>query len=220
MFKKIQNYLLLHHPLIWNIKLLPVLLTIIIFHIVFFSIGYVQGELDFNHFEDFYTYDNIPKVIMFFSVLISILVFIIWLVFYLRNNAFKSFYAIGNSSLYKEWLLILLICTLNCTYIWSFDFGSDCRARSYFDREEADRRNEIIDMASFFTGFDFEPRFDGRTEEFEGTQASTFVFNNKRYSVKSLINKTVSTARHSATQSGYNQRIRMWLSENRKDSVQ
>jgi len=40
MFKKIQQYLLTHYPLLWNIKIVPVLATTLIVNLLFFMSGY------------------------------------------------------------------------------------------------------------------------------------------------------------------------------------
>src|SRR5687768_15379422 len=113
MFKKTQEYLLLHRPLLWNLKILPVTAIIAAIHAIFFFLGYWFGAVDFSESnEDFY-FDWTEGFVMFTGVLISVLLMLIWLVFYLRNNAFKSFYPKKRASLYQEWLLIFVIATLN-----------------------------------------------------------------------------------------------------------
>ena len=85
MFTKIQKYLLINHPLLWNTKIVPALCFALLFHILFFVIGYVYGNVDFTD-ENYYRSDFSTGVIIFFSILITILFFVVWFVYYFRNN--------------------------------------------------------------------------------------------------------------------------------------
>ena len=67
MFTKIQKYLLINHPLLWNTKIVPALSFAILFHILFFVIGYVYGNVDFTD-ENYYRSDFSTGVIIFFSI--------------------------------------------------------------------------------------------------------------------------------------------------------
>ena len=149
MFTKIQKYLLINHPLLWNTKIVPALSFAILFHILFFVIGYVYGNVDFTD-ENYYRSDFSTGVIIFFSILITILFFVVWFVYYFRNNAYKSLYRLSNLYLYKEWLIIFLVCFLNITYSISFLSGKTLKERSYYSKEEVDKRGRTILMASVF----------------------------------------------------------------------
>lgn len=221
MFQKIQNSLLLKHPLLWNIKIVPVLAATVFFHIIFFIIGYVDGAIDFTTIER-WDYSSTPALVTFFAVLLAILLFIVWMVFYFRNNAYKSFYPQRSSSLYKEWLLILLVCLFNCTYSASYLYAKDLRARNYFSEEEFSRRIDIISMASLFADGGF--REDGREyvdDETGWIQKDSFEFNNRQYHLESLLNKTITNFSYQGRiKDSLNEvRVKMWLAENRKDSV-
>lgn len=149
MFKNIQQKLLLRHPLIWNVKFVPVLAITLIINLIFFVYGYLYGKIDFTSIaED--NFRTVSSFTAFFGIVIAILTLILWLVFYFRNNAFKSFYPKSKNQLYKEWLLILIICILNCNYYQSFEYAYKLRARHYFPQEEALRRMDIISKASIF----------------------------------------------------------------------
>lgn len=225
MFKNIQKNLLLNHPLLWNSKIIIFGTLALFFHVVFFLLGYSKGEIDFTDPNDYYDYgtDNITTI--FVSVLITVLMFIIWLVYYSRNNAFKSFYPKKTLSLYKEWLLILLFCTLNATYTVSFFYAKDLRARNYYSEQEVSKRLEIISLSSLFVEGSFEEsnfiikEVDGQTIRVE---RDSFQYNNRNYSLKSLLNKqTRSFTYFTALQDSLiESRAKGWLIENKKDSVQ
>ncbi|WP_417351144.1 Yip1 family protein [Flavobacterium alkalisoli] len=162
MFKKIQNHLLLRHPLLWNTKFVPVLIITLIVNLAFFIGGYISGAVDFTDPYDFNALRAYKPIVTFLAVVIALLVIILWLVFYVRNNAFKSFYPKKNNSLYKEWLIILIVCLLNVSYIPIYQYAYDLRARNYFDKEEVIKRADIISKASLFVNGSFHPwkRFD------------------------------------------------------------
>ena len=103
MLKKIQNYLLRNYPIVWNTKFIPMGITIIIFNIFFFFFGLFVGE----DFTDYYNTSTSAKLFKTISYLASILILIIWLIFYLKNNGLKSFYPKNTKKLYLEWLLTL-----------------------------------------------------------------------------------------------------------------
>ena len=113
MFKNIQKYLLINHPLLWNLKIVPVSAFLILFNIIFILLGYLNGAIDFTETDNDYSRNDNDDIIIFFSMMISILTAIVWLVYYLKNNALKSYYPKNNFSLFKEWLLILVVCFLN-----------------------------------------------------------------------------------------------------------
>jgi len=225
MFNKIQNYLLLRHPLLWNIKIVPMLAVTLLIHALFFITGFAKGAINFKQPGWEYNLDSNSPTIVSFSVLLSLIVLIIWLVYYFRNNAYKSFYPKNSASLYKEWLLIVVICILNCSYTATFMYAQDIKKTSYFDKQETRRRLDIISMASLFTDAStveasVEPAYDTVTME--------TVSNNKIK--RSLLNRSVyNFNRYSYYRYGKNRpvnrdslnnaRVKGWLKNNRKDSV-
>ncbi|OYU80374.1 MAG: hypothetical protein CFE23_09930 [Flavobacterium sp. BFFFF1] len=192
MFNKIQNYLLINHPLLWNTKIVPALVAGVLFNIIFFLLGYSEGTVYFK--DNDYYYDGNSASIIFFSVLISILFFVVWIVYYTRNNAYKSFYQLQKFALYKEWLIILAICMLNVNYTLSYLTGKEVRVRTYFSYEETKKRCETIGMASVF--------IDGGhyTPSANSNEPRTLVFNGQEYPVGSLINNSGQTFRISGNE--------------------
>jgi hypothetical protein len=183
MFKNIQKYLLLNHPLLWNTKVVPALTFAILFHILFFGIGYLAGGITFN--EGYYdnSFDN--GVAIFFSVILSVLFFIVWFIFYIRNNGFKSFYPQKKHSLFKEWIIILLISILNISYSMSYLAGKNIHTRTYFTQVEIEKRAQIILKASIFIEGDF------GYNQTEANQNGDITFNKKTYHQNSLMNKNI-----------------------------
>lgn len=224
MLDKLQNDLLLKHPLLWNIKIVPVLVITLTLHIIFFGIGYVSGGVNFHETGfDYFSYDDSEGVVATFSILISLLVLIVWLVYYFRNNAYKSYYPQSNTSLYKEWLLILLVSLLNCTYTASYYFAQDFRARNYLSEKEFARRIDILNMASLFAegGYNSTAVTEKRNGKIVHVEKETIVFRGREYAAKSLMNKATNSFTYQGRiKDSLNElRVKTWLAENRKDSV-
>jgi len=228
MFNKLQNHLLLRHPLLWNIKIVPMLAITLIIHVLFFLTGYAKGSINFKQKGWQYNLDNDSPTIVFFSILLSVVVLILWLVYYFRNNAYKSFYPKSNASLYKEWLLILAICILNCSYTATFFYAQDVRKTSYFDIEESQRRQDIISMVSLFTD-ERELMGDNGYLEAQVIEPSndTIKENDKKRSLLSYyVHRFGSNTYYNRNKmpknrdSINNSRVKGWLRSNQRDSVQ
>jgi hypothetical protein len=223
MFKKIQNHLLLHHPLLWNLKIVPVLAVAIILHSILFIMGYTSGTIDFTITENDYIPDVKFAIITFFCVVIAVFTLIIWLVFYSRNNSFKSFYPKNNGALYKEWLLILFVCIVNSTYPLTYFYASNIRATSYLTEDEFAKRIDIISMASIFAGDDFNTN---EVAEYDSITGKEINFDKAHYFGKlyyrnSLMNKAMYNFPYNdfTKDSVSEYRVKRWLYEGRKDSI-
>lgn len=147
MIKKIQKYLLTHHPIIWNTKLIPMLIVLLGIHLIFFGVGYIASDASFSRIYSHYSpFDNLG-IIYFVSILICILILIGWLIFYNRNNGFKIFYPRKTSQVYLEWILILVI-TLGITLIpFSLTEGYISKWKSIASEKEAKEALETLDKA-------------------------------------------------------------------------
>ena len=124
MIKRLNKYLLLHYPQLWNTRVVWALGTIAIIHALFFIAGV-------GHFEGFHTlhrYYSVNFIVddsvnIVFSMLASALVFIIWLVYYLRNNPFKSFYPLPNLYFLKEFSIQFIIILFGIMFYASYANG-------------------------------------------------------------------------------------------------
>ena len=214
MFTKIQKYLLINHPLLWNTKIVPALSFAVLFHILFFVIGYVYGNVDFTD-ENYYLSDFSTGVIIFFSILITILFFVVWFVYYFRNNAYKSLYRLSNLYLYKEWLIIFLVCFLNITYSISFLSGKTLKERSYYSKEEVDKRGRTILMASVFIdgSYDYE-------NVAVADSVGKIVFNKKKYQQNSLMNKSFDYYYGSFTETNNDEiKVKTWMQNDNQAEI-
>jgi hypothetical protein len=146
---KINQYLLTRYPLIWNTKVVWVLLANCIIHFLFFAAGF--ASLSLETIRDFSSVWSVGGGTLFtFSVLCSLLVIIIWLVFFLRNNAFKNFYRIDKWHLAKEFAIMLVIIFTSINFFGSYNFGVRLRARSITSQEELVKELNAVNKAMAF----------------------------------------------------------------------
>lgn len=147
MFKNIQKKLLLKYPLVWNTKLVPMFIIGSILNVIYFSIGYANGFLDFSetannalHIEEFSIY----------GVFINSILVVIWLIYYFRNNSFASFYKRKTNSLFYEFVQIFGILLLFSIFPIFYIYGFETKQRSYISEKELIKEIDIVCKADFF----------------------------------------------------------------------
>lgn len=137
--KKSNTYLLENYPLIWNTRLVWMLGASMLSHILFFIIGYftVNNQEDIQakyNLEDFY----FDEPVVFFNILLSFLIIIIWILYYVQNNAFKNLYNIKKGMLFGQLSIIIVIVFMNINQYYSFNQGLKFKIRSLYSWEEID----------------------------------------------------------------------------------
>lgn len=158
MIDRINRYLLTHYPLLWNIRIVWVLLSNVLLHLLFFLAGF--ASLSATSIKNFYSVESVGgESLITFSVLCSVLVLLVWLVFYLRNNAFKSMYRISSQYLVKEFLLIFIVVLTSISYFFSYQSGVRTRGSAITNSTELSREAALINTAFAFLPQDKQPYF-------------------------------------------------------------
>lgn len=152
MFKDIQKKLLLKYPLLWNTKFVPMFAIGLLLHLIFFGLGYLDGTIDFSNRNNL----DIEVTCILFGVLLVIIIIILWLVNYFKNNSLKSFYSKSKYSLFYEWLQIFVVSTLLITFYLPFSVGKQLHQRSYYSLEETTNRCKTIATADMFIDGSFD----------------------------------------------------------------
>ena len=146
MFKDIQKKLLLKYPLLWNTKFVPMVAIGLLLHLIFFGLGYLDGTIDFSNRNNL----DIEVTCILFGVLLVVIIIILWLVNYFKNNSLKSFYSKSKYSLFYEWLQIFVVSTLLFTFYVPFHVGKQLHQKSYYSLEETANRCKTIATADMF----------------------------------------------------------------------
>ncbi|MCC6817796.1 MAG: hypothetical protein IT245_02750, partial [Bacteroidia bacterium] len=166
MFKKINHYLLLNKPQLWNIRLIPMLSIALVLHLVYFILGY--GSIySIQYFHEHYNYGQYSykneEIIHFSFGLLLFIIIIVWLFRYLRNNPFKSLYPLTKAYLIKEFLLIFLILFSLITIFHTYYYGKLLKQRSLSHHLDLVQQSDILNIAFAFLPFE--------KSEFEKTQS-------------------------------------------------
>ncbi len=151
MLKKIQQYLLIHYPLLWNLKIVPVLLVSLVLNVLFYAFGYFFTTVDFTR--GYYHNSNIfdHPVTLFGATLSIITVLILWLIFYSKNNAFRVFYPKKTAALFAEWLLVWVILFALFVIPYSFQRGVNTKIKTYATIEETVEARKLLNMIDYLT---------------------------------------------------------------------
>lgn len=139
---KINKYLIERHPTLWNTKVVWMLGASLIIHILFFLFGLItltNPESLQNRGAENIFFDNGA---IFFSMMISVVMLVLWLVFMFKNNAFKNYYPTTAFKLFKQFVLYLIIIFFSITFYFSYNFG----LKTYIVNKYPDNitKNEIL----------------------------------------------------------------------------
>lgn len=156
MFKKINQTLITKYPLIWNLKFIWILLTVLVFNLIAFINGFLfitkKSQLqESGLYEVFFN-----SGIIIYYLLIGVIIGVIWLYFYIKNNRFKSNYPTSRNYLFKEFLAVFFIIFLMFYVPNSFKTGLKFRVSNYMSEEQYLKDIDIINRTQ---GFTLQPNF-------------------------------------------------------------
>lgn len=127
MFAKLNTWLITRYPLLWNTRVVFVLSLVLLVHGLFYLAGYSQ----LVGFSDFHQGRILrAKDVVLFSCLITVVILLIWMIYYLRNNPLKAHYPISKTYMFGEFMLLFLIFFSSATFFFTFRQGIYDQARS------------------------------------------------------------------------------------------
>ncbi len=149
--KKINKYLLEQYPLIWNTRLVWMLGINIVFHLLYFVLGYtcIQNIADLKskfRLDEFY----FGSSVVYYNVLLSLLIIVIWIAYYLRNNAFKNSYSLKKGMLFKQFCILVFIFFISSTQYFSFKLGLVTKVKQTYDWSEIDADIKTFNRTALF----------------------------------------------------------------------
>ncbi len=147
---KTNKYLLENYPTIWNTKIVWMLSCSLLIHLAFFILGFLTISspkmLHESRAKDIF----FDSGTVFFSVILSILLIVVWLVYLFKNNAFKSLYPLKRSNLFGQFLAYLIIIFFASTFYISYSYGVKTLISSKY---ETSRINAEIDKTNIAATF-------------------------------------------------------------------
>ncbi len=123
-FHRINQYLLERYPNIWNTRLVWMLLIALGIHILFFTGGYFTFITPASLHHQLYDFDVLNgNGAMLFAIAVTIILLVLWLVYLLKNNAFKNFYPTSRRKIFLSFFYYLLIFFACSTFHMSYMIG-------------------------------------------------------------------------------------------------
>ncbi|WP_299836224.1 hypothetical protein [uncultured Tenacibaculum sp.] len=162
--KKINKYLVEHYPLIWNTRLVWMLALAVILHLGFFIAGFLSINSQENvaaHYTLSGFYYDSPALLI--GSLISIVSLLLWIIYYLKNNAFKSLYPFKKGKLFLQFCITFVILFTNITHYYSYKKGVVTKIKKLYDWNEIDTDIKKFNNAAIFflknrTNYDIEEK--------------------------------------------------------------
>jgi hypothetical protein len=123
----------------------------IIIHLLFFIIGYssVDGMEDLKMYSSLGAFFNETSNI-YYNLLISICILLIWIILYLRNNAFKNLYFIKKGMLFKQFCIISFIIFISTSQYYSFKKGLSVKIKSLYSWQGIDKDIKTFNRLNIF----------------------------------------------------------------------
>lgn len=148
---KVNKHLLENYPLIWNTRLVWMLVANVFVHLLFFMIGYSSANT-ITDLKEHYTLSNFffETSTVYYNFLISIFILLIWIIYYLRNNAFKNLYSFKRGMLFKQFCIILFIFFISTTQYFSFKKGLVTKIKSLYSWVEVNEDIKAFNSISLF----------------------------------------------------------------------
>ncbi|MUU78244.1 hypothetical protein [Winogradskyella endarachnes] len=149
---KTNQYLLERYPTIWNTRLVWMLLSALLLHLLFFVVGFLSltnPELlhEYNTKDIFF-----KNGAVYFTTMVSILLLVGWLIYMFKNNGFKNFYPTSNSKLFGQFISYILIIYSCSTFFLSYNYGIKTYISVTYPDKQVNKEIEIAnDVAMFFS---------------------------------------------------------------------
>ena len=147
---KTNQYLLERFPTIWNTRLVWMLLIAIVFHILFYAIGFVTLTNPESLHEPYIEAIFFKNGSAFLNGMISVLLLVGWLIYMFKNNAFKNFYPASSSKLFGQFMCHMIIIFSCSTFFLSYNFGLKSYIAITYPDEQINKEIEIANDAAMF----------------------------------------------------------------------
>ncbi|MCF3110440.1 hypothetical protein LL912_16765 [Niabella sp. CC-SYL272] len=163
--QRVNHYFLERYPLLWNTRLYWMLFSCALVHGCFYLFGYHT----FRNAALFKQY-NAPELFiengaLLFSIVISVLILVVWLLVLFRNNAFKNFYPTRKRQLFGSFFIYFLVFVVATTFYISYIAGYKQFVGQHYPASWLKTKREQANLAAAFLPFSLD----------------AYTINNKRY---------------------------------------
>ncbi|MBO9593774.1 MAG: hypothetical protein J7599_12785 [Niabella sp.] len=163
--QRVHHYFLERYPLLWNTRLYWMLISCALVHGCFYLFGYYT----FRNTEQFKRY-NAPELFiengaLLFSIVISVLILVVWLLVLFRNNVFKNFYPTRKRQLFGSFFIYFLVFAVATTFYISYIAGYKQFVAQHYPASWLKTKRQQANLAAAFLPFSLD----------------AYTINNKRY---------------------------------------
>lgn len=151
---KFNQYLLEKYPTIWNTKLVWMLLSAFVIHLLFYIAGYFSHSDPKSLQHTNALYDYFDDGVIFIHVIISLLMLVVWLVMMFKNNAFKNHYPTSVWKLFLQYFYYFLIIFSSISFYFSYMVGYRAFIYNNYDEVSISKDIETINRAYPFLSQD------------------------------------------------------------------
>lgn len=149
-FRKLDQWLLTHHPLLWNMRAHIFFPAILLVHLLFYAAGYIH--ISSLHTLSEYSY-GLESMVYTMASLLAVLTIVLWLVFYLRHNALKSFYPLRSGTLFAGLLLQILLLLGSISFALSWKRGIHDHILHRAEHTKLVQEADTVNLAMHFLPF-------------------------------------------------------------------
>ncbi|MBX9450210.1 MAG: hypothetical protein KL787_11040 [Taibaiella sp.] len=154
LIKRTNKYLIERYPNIWNARLIWMLPGGLLIHLLFFITGYFilsyPGQLK-SYLSDETIMGNYG--VGLFSAVVSIVMIVIWIIYLIKNNAFKNFYPYTGWKLFLNFWYYLIVFFLLSSFYISFAAGYKTYIARHYPEDKIEDQIEKSNLASIFFNF-------------------------------------------------------------------
>ncbi len=147
---KTNQYLIERYPTVWNTKLVWMLGSSLCLHLLFFIFGLMTltdpETLQKRGVDDIFFENGM----VFLSIIISVLLLVVWLIYLFKNNAFKSFYPITRAKLFLQFIYYVIIIFCCSTFYLSYNYGMKAYIASTYSNTQIAKEINIVNNAAVF----------------------------------------------------------------------
>ncbi|MFN3021057.1 hypothetical protein ACK1KB_08735 [Chryseobacterium sp. TY3] len=153
---RINQYLLERYPTIWNTKIVWMLALALLFHLIFFGIGFFAHSDPQTLQKSRAVNDYFSNGTIFIHLIVSVLLLVGWLINMFKNNAFKNFYPVSSTKLFFQFVQYFVI-ILSCTsFYMSYMFADKLNINRLYPDTEMSKNIELINTTYPFLAQNYE----------------------------------------------------------------
>ena len=148
-YNKINKYLVTHYPIAWNTGVVWLVAGGIFAHLLFYIIAYLgvtMPLLSTYQFDSFF----VSNGFIYFYLLLLLIVGVLWLIKFYKNNPLKNFYIVQGNYLFAIFAHLFVIIFLFASVFFSFEAGKNAKARQLINGKELAAQKQVVNTAYAF----------------------------------------------------------------------